>query len=950
MTWAVFLGSSVNGDLLVEEEFDYNPGENIHNQSGGLGFDGPWVSTISHGRIYDIQATGLSFSTLRVKGNSVSRFGASGRAQAHRPLLGATQTALTGDNTTAWFSVLFKAPSAHRYAAFLFGTGPFTTSGSPILATAGDGFGFTLVAADGTSDGSGEINALAFDNATAPTVVTSTYNPGTATSLLVGKINWKPNGTPDEFFLFNVTDLENEPAENTAIVSITHLDFDQSAIDTIAIWDTNNAVTDEIRLATSFSGAMGTLPDSDGDGMSDQFERAHTNPESATALDPDEDLENEGAGDGLTNLQEFQHKTDPNDSDSDDDTLTDGAEVAGVGSRPPTNPAKADSDDDTLDDLAETNTGTIVDLSNTGTNPVLADTDLDGIDDGVETVAYLAAPSTASNPLMADTDADGAGDWYEIAASFTDPVDPTKRPNIPYPLPAPDTSAGDTNKPIKVYIMSGQSNMVAFGRVAGLAQGTLEHMTTQQNKFPNLIDGNGAWKPRNDVRYRGVISAIGNGPLIPGYGASAASFGPELGFGHVMGWYHDEPVLLIKASIGNRSLGWDCLPPGSASFVSSDTNYAGYGNYGNWSVGGNPPTSGTWYAGKQYDDYFLAESDMGATGWADTIAYPVNCQVHHNGVVYISNAAHTASPITEPGIGAQSAVNWDVYSVFNVTDVLDNFADEYPQYATHGFEIAGYVWWQGHKDQYDAAHYSRYEDNMVNFIKSIRDYYEGRYPSNSVQDAPFVLATVGFGGWSLSGGLLDVADGQLAVSGETGNHPEFAGNVKTIESRGYWRDFGPNTGEGHHYNHNAETYLLTGDALGRGMVELLSAAAPADYNLWASGFPNMYLVNPDAHDNDNPLSNNELRIWGIDPTSGGSASPITVPLDASRTFTYTRRDDTLTGLNYEIWTSTDLENWSKDTLASQAPETAVANVETVTVTLGASSADGRLFVQVRAVE
>ena len=43
---------------------------------------------------------------------------------------------------------------------------------------------------------------------------------------------------------------------------------------------------------------------------------------------------------------------------------------------------------------------------------------------------------------------------------------------------------------------------------------------------------------------------------------AANSFGPELGFGHVMGWYHDEPVLLIKSSIGNRSLSWDCLPPG----------------------------------------------------------------------------------------------------------------------------------------------------------------------------------------------------------------------------------------------------------------------------------------------------------------------------------------------------------------------------------------------------
>jgi hypothetical protein len=30
-----------------------------------------------------------------------------------------------------------------------------------------------------------------------------------------------------------------------------------------------------------------------------------------------------------------------------------------------------------------------------------------------------------------------------------------------------------------------------------------------------------------------------------------------------------------------------------------------------------------------------------------------------------------------------------------------------------------------------------------------------------------------------------------------------------------------NTDQGYHYNRNAETYLLVGDALGRAMVELL---------------------------------------------------------------------------------------------------------------------------------
>ena len=123
-----------SADLLVEEQFIYTSGANINGQSGGLGFAGPWVSTISHGRTYDIQPSGLSFPNMRVDGLSVSRIGSAGRAEAHRVLSGTAQPALTSDNTTVWFSLLFQPPSAHRYASFLFGTGAFTTGGSPVLA------------------------------------------------------------------------------------------------------------------------------------------------------------------------------------------------------------------------------------------------------------------------------------------------------------------------------------------------------------------------------------------------------------------------------------------------------------------------------------------------------------------------------------------------------------------------------------------------------------------------------------------------------------------------------------------------------------------------------------------------------------------------------------------------------------------------------------------------
>ena len=81
----------------------------------------------------------------------------------------------------------------------------------------------------------------------------------------------------------------------------------------------------------------------------------------------------------------------------------------------------------------------------------------------------------------------------------------------------------------------------------------------------------------------------------------------------------------------------------------------------------------------------------------------------------------------------------------------------------------------------------------------------------------FVLATIAFGGDELAGDGLKVAEAQLAVSGERGKYPEFAGNVRTIEARPYWRDKSVSpSGAGYHYNHNAETYMEVGDDLGLG--------------------------------------------------------------------------------------------------------------------------------------
>lgn len=575
--------------------------------------------------------------------------------------------------------------------------------------------------------------------------------------------------------------------------------------------------------------------DSDADGMPDAFELKHTDPPSGTALDPSADLDS----DGLTNLQEYTYGTDPNNPDSDGDTLEDGAEVAGAGQRPATSPIERDTDRDGLDDQIESNTGTWVNANDTGTNPADPDSDGDGYSDSAETNSgsYVDANNTGTNPNKADTDGDGAGDWYEISASFTDATDASDKPVIPYPLPDPDPSdKGAADKPVKVYILSGQSNMVGFGQVTGSDPGTLETITAA-NRFPNLVDENGDWTVANDVHYRGVVSDIGKGPLQAMVGGD--KYGPELGFGSVMGWYHDEPVLLIKSSIGNRGIGWDILPPGSERFTAEredgDYIYAGYGDpSGFWKVG-TEPEIGPWYAGKSYDSFFHDEADMGPKlSWSPGTLYPRRCYIHYQGASYRNKDAHSSDAASEPGVGENWKDFWELRTETNVVDVLDNFASEYPQWAAQGFEIAGYVWWQGHWDGGQSGtgtagvYAQRYEQNLVQLINSLRDYYESRYPENTVPDAPFVVATVGFDGgdWEPGSSADTIFKAQMAVSDDAA-HPAFAGNVGAFDSTGYWRTAEESPkGQGYHYNWNAETYLLVGDAAGRKMLDLLPATPP----------------------------------------------------------------------------------------------------------------------------
>jgi len=329
-------------------------------------------------------------------------------------------------------------------------------------------------------------------------------------------------------------------------------------------------------------------------------------------------------------------------------------------------------------------------------------------------------------------------------------------------VPRSDGKPADMTKPVQVFILMGQSNMVGMGKIVG-EEGSLENAIKVKKKYPYLVDDAGNWTERMDVRF--VRMMQGKGLMNNNWmGIKGGTIGPEFGIGHVVGNVVDAPVMILKSCIGNRALGWHLLPPGSARFEDGDQVYAGYRDSPNsWAKGTEPKPAdwkegavtlkgdqpAGWYAGKEYDD--------------DTR---------------------------------------------DAKTVLADLDKHYP--GAKSYEVAGFFYWQGEKDAGNAVWAAHYEKNLVQLITQLRKDF-------NAPNAKFVLATMGESKKGGGGNGGKVLEAHLAVDGNSGKHPEFKGNVATIYSNPMAQG---GSGNGH-YGGKAEVYMDVGEAMGHAMVELL---------------------------------------------------------------------------------------------------------------------------------
>ena len=140
-------------------------------------------------------------------------------------------------------------------------------------------------------------------------------------------------------------------------------------------------------------------------------------------------------------------------------------------------------------------------------------------------------------------------------------------------------------------------------------------------------------------------------------------------------------------------------------------------------------------------------------------------------------------------------------------DALANLKDLVPG-SDGRYVLAGFGWHQGWNDRINDKFNAEYETNLVHFIRDIRR-------DLGAPGLPFVIAETGMTGPDEKHPrALALMKAQAAVA----ERAEFKGNVAFVSTKAFWRPAAESPSkQGYHWNSNAETYYLIGEAMAEAM-------------------------------------------------------------------------------------------------------------------------------------
>jgi len=294
-----------------------------------------------------------------------------------------------------------------------------------------------------------------------------------------------------------------------------------------------------------------------------------------------------------------------------------------------------------------------------------------------------------------------------------------------------------TPKPLKIYLLVGQSNMQGHA-----AERTLEHLGMDPKTAPmlkSIHNSDGTAKVQENIWISSVDPSLESGEkygkLTVGYGAGGreSKIGPELMFGITMQKHVNEPILLIKTSWGGKSLNLDFRSPSAGPYE---------------------------FNKQQLENLKKRGKDLAEARKEKT---------KRTGVYYRLMLEH-------------------------IHKVLGDIQRVYPNYdAKAGYELAGFVWFQGWNDMVDGStyptrgqpgSYDAYSINLAHFIRDVRRDLKS-------QKLPFVIGVMGAGG-----PIANYSPDQKRYAGIHGefrkamaapaNLPEFKDNVTAVFTEDYW--------------------------------------------------------------------------------------------------------------------------------------------------------------------
>lgn len=298
-------------------------------------------------------------------------------------------------------------------------------------------------------------------------------------------------------------------------------------------------------------------------------------------------------------------------------------------------------------------------------------------------------------------------------------------------------------KPLKVFILAGQSNMEGPANIK-----TFDYIGDDPATAPllrQMRDADG--KPRIcDHVWISYLTGDGeknfeiSGKLTAGYGSMwgldptkpGDRIGPEFTFGLTMDAALQEPVLIIKAAWGGKSLHTDFRPPGAGPYQLSTFQRE---NYPRQEGHGIPKDFEQWKVEK----------------------------TRATGVYYRLMMEHVKKVLADPKRVC-------------------------PQYdPAQGFEVAGFVWFQGWNDMVDGHVYPNhnkpdrfalYSELLAQFIRDVRK-------DLAAPNMPFVIGVMGVGGLKDQSAEMTAFRRAMAAPADL---LEFKGNVVAVQTAPFWSD------------------------------------------------------------------------------------------------------------------------------------------------------------------